>query len=279
MPAEEPRPGPPRRVLVVDDDAISREVVQNLIQAMGLLTDSAADGLEAVARAQSGCHDLVLMDLQMPQLDGLAATRVLRCLSGWAHVPVLALTASADAQERQACLDAGMQAVVIKPVEPAALRLTLAQWLPDAVVGAVRAGDSAWEAVAQDGLPAGLRRLMRAGQVDPAQGLKLAGGQPERFLALLQRFAQEHAADALGLATADAAVARARLHGLRGLAATLGLTAIHAAAVELQWLLTHAGPEAADDAVLQEALAQELQQQCEALVSALDSLPAQGRRS
>ena len=104
------------RILLAEDNEVNREVVLALLQHIGLSADTAADGLETVAMARDGNYDLVLMDMQMPRMNGLDATRALRALPGWQQRPILALTANAFNEDRQACIDAGMTDFISKPM-------------------------------------------------------------------------------------------------------------------------------------------------------------------
>jgi len=124
----------PARVLVVDDDPFNREIACDFLEDAGLQVQLAKDGEQAVTMAQTGTFDLVLMDVQMPGMDGLTACRAIRALPGWADRPILALTANAFEQDRLACLAAGMKDFVPKPIEPERLYAAILQWL-DAVKG------------------------------------------------------------------------------------------------------------------------------------------------
>ncbi|MDL2336733.1 MAG: PAS domain S-box protein [Pseudomonadota bacterium] len=116
-------------VLLVDDDPINRMVVESLLTEAGLHVALARDGVEAVDLVASQPFDLILMDMQMPRLDGPDATRRIRQIAQGATVPIIALTANAFAQDRERCLAAGMDDFVTKPVQAGALFETLLTWL------------------------------------------------------------------------------------------------------------------------------------------------------
>ncbi len=106
-------------ILVVDDNATNRMVAQSLVEMFDCTSESAEDGLEAVEAARTGRFDLILMDIRMPQLDGVAATRAIRNLPGRiGAVPIIALTANADPEDAAGYLAAGMNGVVEKPMKP-----------------------------------------------------------------------------------------------------------------------------------------------------------------
>ena len=118
------------RVLLVDDNAINREVVLGLLENSGLLIDVAENGIDAVDAVNCSHYDLVLMDIQMPLLDGFAATRQIRANPAHAGLPIVALSAHAMVSDHQASQAAGMNDHLDKPIVPAALVAALLRWLP-----------------------------------------------------------------------------------------------------------------------------------------------------
>jgi PAS domain S-box-containing protein len=125
-----------KRVLVVDDNAFNREVAGDFLAAVGVEVDTAADGLDALAKLEAHDFDAVLMDVHMPRMDGLTAVREIRRQDRWAQMPVIALTAQARVEDQEASRQAGMTAHLTKPIDETALYRTLAETLglgPDGV--------------------------------------------------------------------------------------------------------------------------------------------------
>jgi CheY-like chemotaxis protein len=120
------------RVLLAEDEPINRDVTTFLLEDAGLAPEVAADGQQALDMARGGGYALILMDVQMPMMNGLEATRAIRQLPGMAKIPILALTANAFAEDRDVCLAAGMDAHIGKPVEPDALCEIVLHWLQKA---------------------------------------------------------------------------------------------------------------------------------------------------
>jgi CheY-like chemotaxis protein len=117
------------RILLAEDEPINQEVSRGLLEDVGLQVDLAEDGVQAVALARQNAYALILMDMQMPNLNGIEATRQIRLLPGYARTPILALTANAFGEDRQICVDAGMNDHIAKPVDPKKLFKTLLEWL------------------------------------------------------------------------------------------------------------------------------------------------------
>ncbi|MDP2822227.1 MAG: response regulator [Sulfuritalea sp.] len=117
------------RILVVDDEPINREIARLQLAAAGLVIDVAADGAEAIAQARQTAYAAIFMDMQMPNVDGLDATRQIREIPGYAHTPIIAMTANAFAEDKARCMDAGMNDFLVKPFDPDALFAKLLRWL------------------------------------------------------------------------------------------------------------------------------------------------------
>ena len=123
--------GPPARILVAEDNLVNQKVAARILQKAGYRCDIACDGREAVEAVENFAYDLVLMDCQMPEMDGFAATRVIRALDSeaLARIPIVAMTANAMQGDRELCLEAGMDDYLSKPVRAEQLIDTLLRWL------------------------------------------------------------------------------------------------------------------------------------------------------
>lgn len=117
------------RVLLVEDEPINQEVSSELLADIGFKVEVAGDGAEALAKVKASTYDLILMDMQMPVMNGVEATRAIRALPRGGAIPIIAMTANAFAEDRQVCLEAGMNDHLGKPVVPSRLYETLLHWL------------------------------------------------------------------------------------------------------------------------------------------------------
>jgi len=118
-----------RRILLVEDEPVNREIASGLLADTGLIIDTAEDGHQALLAVERQHYDLILMDVQMPIMNGLDATRAIRCLDAYRDTPILAMTANAFAEDKTACLDAGMNDFIPKPVSPEELFGKVLEWL------------------------------------------------------------------------------------------------------------------------------------------------------
>lgn len=216
----------PCRILVVEDSPLNQMLVTAILAQAGHRTDTANNGLEAVMAAQAGGYDLILMDLSMPEMDGLTATRLLRDLPGPAgRVPVVAMTADTEEADRVRCQDAGMNDHVAKPVDRVLLLETVEKWLrapPDRSAGF---GPCAQAAPAAAG-----EVLDREVLAQLAQDL-----DAELLADVLRQFVEETRERVARIAgETDRAVLTREAHTLKSTAGTFGARALCSAARALE---------------------------------------------
>jgi PAS domain S-box-containing protein len=222
-----------RRILLVDDNDFNREIGLAQLEDTGATVDTAENGALAVAAVSQQAYDLVLMDIQMPVMDGYSAARILR--KSWPDLPILALTAHAMVEEKDRVLAAGMNDILTKPVLPKLLYAALSRWLGDGPVVVPAAPEPAQHALLVLDLATALTRVN--------------GDRPtlDRFLRLFRdRNANTVAQMGAALEAGNFELARRLAHSFKGGAGTVGLVQLQAAAAELEVTLVDALAGSAD---------------------------------
>ncbi|HEY4250337.1 MAG TPA: response regulator [Roseomonas sp.] len=218
-----------KRVLVVDDNALNREVASDFLRAAGMAVETATDGLDALQALGRQRYDAVLMDIHMPRMNGLAATRAIRAEPRWAALPVIALTAQARSEDLRASLDAGMTAHLSKPIDEMALYRTLAEALGGIDGPAVGQAGAARRAAAPPAAPAGF---------DMQAVLRRLGGKPDRVARLLDGFLRDFADGARRMSdllrAGDAEAVAGFAHTVKGSAAYFDAHDLCATAAQIE---------------------------------------------
>jgi two-component system, sensor histidine kinase and response regulator len=228
-------------VLLVEDNDLNRELATELLEGMGLIVDVACDGVQALQKVREQDYDGVLMDMQMPHIDGLTATREIRRMPGMDALPIIALTANALPGDRDLCLAAGMDDYLAKPVDPLALRETLARWIAPRPR---RLTDETAASSGGAGAPSGVAVRVpdwNLPGIDVALGLGRSLGDIDLFVSMLGMFTSgerdfSQRLRALLLAR-DWAQAERMAHDLKGATAWIGATALRDQVAELEQLL------------------------------------------
>ena len=251
------------KVLLAEDNEINQQIAIELLEAAGASVEVARNGREAVDKVRSGAAwDAVLMDLQMPELDGISATEAIRADERFRELPIIAMTAHAMVEERERCFAAGMNDHVTKPIEPDVLYQTLLRWF--------RRGSGTDAPTRLERSPvAHPAALPPIPGIDTAAGLKRVAGNMALYRNLLARFgegqADAPAAIRAALLAGDRALAERLSHTLKGVSGNIGAAAVQAAAAELERAIRDG---AAADAPIG-ALERELQSVVGALRAAL----------
>ncbi len=258
-----------RRVLLAEDNLLNQEVAIDLLQQVGLVVDLARDGQQAIdlATAQPD-YELILLDVQMPVLDGHEAARRIRRLPAYRDTPIIAMTANAFEEDRRKAIEAGMNDHIAKPVVPEVLYGVLHRCLAGTVA---RAASSLPDTeTAPEMALAASPALDTVPGLDPDMGLRSTLGRPEKLWRLLRKFAERHSRDgealARSLARGDVAQARLLSHSLKGTAMTLGLVDIGERASQLEQSIIEFGA-AGDHAALLEGLEAAITTSCQHLLA------------
>ena len=232
-----------RRVLLVEDNEVNREVASELLQLAGIDVEIATNGQEAVRRTSTSSYDAVLMDLHMPVMDGVQATRTIRANPATERIPVIAMTASVLQEDRRRCLEAGMNDHVSTPITPSRLYTTLAYWMLNGTGETPPASRSQRAALRN----ATAQRIVSqlAGEGPSTDGalattaaLERISGNVRLYRRLLEKFSEGHqrspAAIGEALARNDTPAAIHRVHALTGAAANVGAEQVYEVAQRLE---------------------------------------------
>jgi two-component system sensor histidine kinase/response regulator len=231
------------RVLVADDNPINQQLASELLSGVGVAVDVAGTGHEALQMIEAGRYDAVLMDVQMPEMDGVTATAKLRAVPRHQALPIIALTAHAMPGYREECLAAGFTDYVSKPIEPDHLFSVLARLVRRRDESPVRPDASS---VARRDEPPGNPFAALAPVMDPEKALRLVGGNAVLLRKLLGDFlSQANPIEQLegAMARADRDAACRQAHSLAGAAGSLAATAVFQEARKLEAVLRSSSEE------------------------------------
>ena len=249
------------KVLLVEDNKINQQVARELLEGYGLLVAIADNGAQALELAGSTDFDLILMDVQMPVMDGLEATRQLRKIKSYQYIPIIAMTAHAMDGDREACLQAGMNDYLSKPIDPDVLLQMLSNWLEGYETLHVESADVPVDIALPDNIPG----------IDLTWGLKRVGGNKKLFIRLLNDFFHSHQAACEKtrqfILNNNIEAARRQVHTIQGVAGNIGARDLQAAAMELEKAIR----TGADKAIYQE-LSDKFCQQARIVFDALHNL-------
>ncbi|TCK09112.1 response regulator [Marinobacterium mangrovicola] len=224
------------RILLVEDNEINQQVATELLERAGMTVDIADNGQIAVEKINDRDYDIVLMDLQMPVMDGFEASSAIRKEQRFDELPIVAMTANAMAGDKERCLAAGMQDHVAKPIEPAALYHALVRWIKS------REGLGKVVQVARKDTPAQeLLRLPEVDGLDTQIGLARLGGNRKLYRDLIRRFIKDQKDAAAEIQAAldaeDYELGERLAHTTKGVAGNLGATAVQEVAQQLEHAL------------------------------------------
>jgi signal transduction histidine kinase/CheY-like chemotaxis protein len=256
------------RVLLVEDSPLNQQVASEFLQEMGILVHLANNGVEGVEKVRAEAWDLVLMDIQMPEMDGLAATRVIRSEPRLARLPIIAMTAHAMSGDRELSLAAGMNDHITKPIDPEQLYRTLLRWLrqqptaapvtPALTPHAQDKQDQAANSAPGSGLPAALQHLAANG-IDVQEGLARHLNRTSFYQRVLRMFIREHGDSGSRLqdllANNDRTAVRRLAHNLKAGAGTIAATHLTGLALALEQAAEQALPGGDEVQALQAELA------------------------
>jgi len=224
------------RVLLAEDNLLNQQIAFEILQDEGLIVEIANNGQEALNMAKANPYDVILMDMQMPVMDGLESTREIRKLFSTQQLPILAMTANASDADRKLCLAAGMDEHITKPINPEYLFETLLAWVKTNELSTKKQNiDLNIQAVASNVV---VEEIPNIKGINLTLGLKLAAGKQSLYIKMLKTFAsdQRHAIEHLtqALADHDYFTAQRIAHTLKGTSASIGAESLQNQAGEIE---------------------------------------------
>jgi signal transduction histidine kinase/CheY-like chemotaxis protein len=222
------------RVLLVEDNELNQEVAMGLLEVAHMSIDLAENGEVAVRMVGEHDYDLVLMDMQMPVMDGIAATKAIRSNPSFRELPIIAMTANAMDADREICRQAGMNDHISKPIDPDTMFATVMKWIkPRRAQASERPAQKVEAASSQN-----LLGLPEIDGVDVKDGLKRVGGNSRLYRDLLIKFAAKHSDAGLQISDAlhigDRSTAERIAHTVKGVAGNIGIKPVQFAAEKLE---------------------------------------------
>ncbi len=242
------------RILLVEDNDLNQQVATELLGDAGFLVEVADDGAIALAKIRQNAYDIVLMDMQMPVMDGVTATMEIRRMGLFDALPIVAMTANAMQRDRDRCLEAGMNDFITKPIDPDQLWTALLRWIaPRHASAPATAGEAAARPAGDAATPEGTEIPVVAG-LDTTTGLRRVQGKTRLYLASLRKFAAGRKAvpgeirDALD--AGDWTTAERLAHTTKGLAGMIGADEVQRRAADLEAAIGDKAPRDGVDGLL-----------------------------
>ena len=220
------------KILVAEDNIINQILAEDLLTQAGFEVVIAENGKKAVELVEAVKFDLILMDLQMPEMDGFEATRIILETQPGQHPPIIAMTANALTRDRERCIGAGMVDHIAKPIDPDVLFDTLLKWIPDGDAGPNSIESNSIESNTTDDA------FVCLAGIDIDAGLARMNGSQELYTTVLKQFFQDHSTDdqiiARAISQNDIPLAQRTAHTLKGVSGGIGAKALHDSAQNVE---------------------------------------------
>ncbi len=235
-------------ILIVEDNEVNQDVAVELLTEAGMRVDTAENGLAALEKIRNRKYDLILMDMQMPVMDGITAIREIRKNQDWSLLPVVAMTANAMDQDRAACIDAGMNDFISKPIDPSLLWKILLKWIKPRNQTEVSLKNNEKSQDSDDSLPDKIAGL------DMEDGLRRMLGKKNSYLSLLRKFLAGRKESAIEIREAlnagDLFLAERLSHTMKGVSGSIGAAELYEISSDLEKAIKNKKPSSETDKLL-----------------------------